>query len=185
MAELGGKFGRKRICGIAKGSDEDQRFFAMSNRGALASCTQKQIMDLLRSLETGRLVEQSRGEYPTLKLTRAGKDICGGRAEVDPDLLRILPTRKAKRPNNKGRNASPVGSLPSDPLVAESLRSLRTELARENAVPAYVIFSNRTLDELSALKPTSLDKLTGVHGIGPSRVEKYGEAIVAAINSSL
>lgn len=185
VGELDGRFGRKRIAGIAKGSDDDERFFAMRNRGALSDCTQKRILDLLRSLENGRLVEQTRSEYPTLKLSRPGKKIVSGRAELDPELLRLLPTKTTKRSTSKRRSAGQSASnLPGDPRVAESLRSLRSDLAREHSVPAYVIFSNRTLDELSALKPTTLDKLNGVHGIGPSRVEKYGDAIVAVISES-
>ncbi len=189
IGELDGRFGRKRITGIAKGSDDDERFFGMRNRGALSDCTQKRILDLLRSLEAGRLIEQSRSEYPTLKLARSGKDIVAGRAEIDPELLRLLPSSKRAKPAKRGTTrkagAQTMSDLKTDPQVAESLRSLRSELARENAVPAYVIFSNRTLDELSALKPTTLDKLTGIHGIGPSRVEKYGDAIVAAISASI
>ncbi len=177
IAEINGRFGRKRIAAIAKGSDDDERFFGMTHRGALSKSTQKSILDVLRSLESGRLIEQSRGDYPTLGLTRHGKDVVGGRADLDPEILRMLPSGKGKRAKTKAKAASGSG----DPKIANSLRSLRSDLAREHAVPAYVIFSNRTLDELSAIAPKSLDALTSVHGIGPSRVEKYGEAIVEAI----
>ncbi len=187
VAELDGRFGRKRIASIANGSDDDERFYGMSHRGALRGTSQKAILDLLRCLEAGSLVEQTRGEYPTIKLSRTGKKIVRGQAAIDPELLRLHPagTSKAAASKRRKRNtASAALGADADPQVADKLRSLRSSLAQEHSVPAYVIFSNRTLDELSIIKPKSREELDGVHGIGPSRIDKYGDAIIALILSS-
>jgi ATP-dependent DNA helicase RecQ len=186
VGELDGRFGRKRIAAIANGSDDDERFYGMAKRGMLSGTSQKAILDLLRSLEAGSLVEQARGDYPTIKLTRSGKKIVKGQAAIDPDLLRLLPggTSKASASKRRARStASPILVGDADPQVADRLRTLRSDLAREHSVPAYVIFSNRTLDELAIRKPRSLDELDGVHGIGPSRIDKYGDAIIALITA--
>ncbi len=178
VSEIDGRFGRKRIAGIANGSDDDERFYGMSSRGLLSGTSQKDVLDLLRALEAAALLEQSRGDYPTIKLTRTGKKVVNGRAELDPDLLRLIPS--SSRKSSKARKSvAPQGS--ADPGATERLRKLRTSLAKEHSVPSYVIFSNRTLEELAILQPTSLDGLGEVHGIGPSRVEKYGEDIIAAL----
>ncbi len=181
VGELQGRFGRKRIAQVANGSDDDERFYGLESRGSLSGTTQKDILDLLRSLEAGALVEQSRGEYPTIKLTRTGKQIVRGQAELDPEVLRLIPS--SARKSRASKKATPVQGN-ADPVATEKLRELRTTLAKEQGVPSYVIFSNRTLEELAILRPTSLERLTDVHGIGPSRVEKYGDAIIAALGQS-
>ncbi len=190
VGELDGRFGRRRIASIANGSDDDERFYGMANRGALSGTSQKALLDLLRSLEAGSLLQQSGGEYPTIKLSRSGKKIVRGQATIDPELLRLLPSStasKSKSAASKRRSrssASPLLEGAADPVVADRLRTLRSDLAREHSVPAYVVFSNRTLDELAILKPKSRDELDGVHGIGPSRIDKYGDAIIALIAAS-
>jgi len=183
VAEIDGRFGRKRIAGIANGSDDDERFYGMSSRGSLSGTSQKDILDLLRALEASALLEQSRGEYPTIKLTRTGKAIVSGKATLDPELLRLIPSSSRKSRTTKGttrKSAAPSGN--ADPGATERLRHLRSALAKEHSVPSYVIFSNRTLEELATVRPTSLDSLGEVHGIGPSRVEKYGDDIIAALS---
>ncbi len=177
VGQLDGRLGRKRIVAIANGSDDDERFYDMTQRGALAGSSQKDLMDLLRSMEAARLVEQSQGEYPTIKLTSTGKRIVRGKAQLDLSLLRLMPSKKARsRPASR---SAPSGDV--DRVLADKLRQLRSTLAQERSVPAYVIFSNRTLDELAIAKPRSLRELAGIHGIGPSRVESYGDEIIATI----
>lgn len=177
VGALDGRLGRKRLVCIAIGSDDDERFYELPSRGSLAGSSQKELMDLLRAMEAGRLVEQSRGDYPTIKLSATGKRIVRGKAELDLSLLRLMPSGKkaARAPARKG----PTGDV--DANVAERLRKLRSTLAQERSVPAYVIFSNRTLDELAIAKPTSLAALGDIHGIGPSRIDSYGDDIIAAI----
>jgi ATP-dependent DNA helicase RecQ len=187
VGELDGRFGRKRIACIANGSDDDERFYGMAKRGALSGTSQKALLDLLRSLEAGSLVQQSGGEYPTIKLSRTGKKIVRGQAAIDPELLRLLPSGNGKSSAGKRRSKSVSKSAlegTADLEVADKLRTLRSDLAREHSVPAYVVFSNRTLDELATIKPKSRDELDGVHGIGPSRIDKYGDAIIALITAT-
>lgn len=175
IGELDGRLGRKRIVCIANGSDDDERFYEVRHRASLAGSSQKELMDLLRAMEAGRLVEQSRGDYPTIKLSATGKRIVRGKAQLDVSLLRLMPAKKTRaRPPTQKR---PEGEV--DAAVAEKLRTLRSALAQERSVPAYVIFSNRTLEELAIAKPRSLEELAGIHGIGPSRVDSYGDSIIA------
>ena len=56
----------------------------------------------------------------------------------------------------------------------EKLRALRKELAEERGVPAYVVFSDATLAEMAALKPRTLGELSGISGIGPTKLSRYG-----------
>ncbi len=64
----------------------------------------------------------------------------------------------------------------------EALRRWRTEAAREHGVPAYVIFHDATLAELARTAPGSLSAMEGIPGIGASKLERYGQAIVDTLS---
>lgn len=69
----------------------------------------------------------------------------------------------------------------ADPELAAELRVLRSQLARDGKVPAYVVFPDRTLAALAAEAPRTRESLAALHGMGPSRVERYGEQLLALI----
>jgi ATP-dependent DNA helicase RecQ len=72
----------------------------------------------------------------------------------------------------------------AQPALVAALRELRTSLARAAKVPAYVIFPDRTLVEMAVRRPGSLDALSGVRGVGPTKLERYGAQILAVIRES-
>jgi ATP-dependent DNA helicase RecQ len=71
--------------------------------------------------------------------------------------------------------------ITANPEVFEALRSWRMEIAREHAVPAYTVFHDSTLRELARTLPKSLDDLRGITGIGATKLERYGEALVGVV----
>ena len=68
-----------------------------------------------------------------------------------------------------------------DSAAVERLRAMRSRLASARAVPAYVVFSNKTLEAIARAQPRSAGELSAVPGIGPSRLEAFGDEILAAI----
>jgi ATP-dependent DNA helicase RecQ len=70
------------------------------------------------------------------------------------------------------------------PALVAALRELRTSLAKAAKVPAYCIFADRTLAEMAVRRPGSLDALSGVRGVGPAKLERYGEKILAVIRET-
>src|SRR3954466_8639016 len=87
----------------------------------------------------------------------------------------VLPPKRARR-TRRDRAANPEG----DPLF-EALRARRRDLAKEAGVPPYVIFHDSTLREMAELKPTSLNALSRVAGVGAAKLDKYGAAFVQVI----
>ena len=71
-----------------------------------------------------------------------------------------------------------------DLVLIGALRTLRTTLAREEKLPAYCIFPDRTLIEMAARKPNSIAALATVRGVGPAKLEKYGELFLGAIRGA-
>jgi ATP-dependent DNA helicase RecQ len=72
---------------------------------------------------------------------------------------------------------------PADPLF-DALREARRVLAAEAGVPAYVIFHDSTLREIAAAQPASLAELARVNGVGRAKLERYGDAMLAAVASA-
>jgi len=72
-----------------------------------------------------------------------------------------------------------------DAGVLDTLKAWRREQARQQAVPPYVVFHDRTLAELAARRPSSLDDLGGISGIGAAKLERYGEALLKVLASPL
>jgi ATP-dependent DNA helicase RecQ len=70
---------------------------------------------------------------------------------------------------------------PADRDLFEALRSWRGEQAREQGVPAYIVFGDATLRALAAQRPTSLAELDGITGIGAKKREAYGDAVIGVI----
>lgn len=87
----------------------------------------------------------------------------------------VVPPKRAKRRERKG-----AAEYPHDPLF-EALRARRREIAAEAGVPPYVVFHDSTLREMAELKPTSVQALSRVGGVGAAKLEKYGAAFVEVI----
>ena len=76
--------------------------------------------------------------------------------------------------------ASERRAEPDDPLFA-ALKTWRLERARADEVPAYVVFHNATLEQIAARRPQSLLELASVPGVGPAKLERYGDEVIAAL----
>ena len=188
---LSGRFGRTRLANLANGSDDDARFLDIPERGALRGQSSRYVLDLIRSLEGGGLVDVSRDQYPVVSIASEGRKVMEGTLDLDGFGM-LLPARKTG-PKSKSRRGGSLSSkgraivvedvsgVPLDPVLVERLRALRSDLAAAKSVPAYVIFSNRTLEAIARAKPSSEDELLAVPGIGPSRLDAYGKAILAAV----
>ncbi|WP_030466632.1 DNA helicase RecQ [Lentzea aerocolonigenes] len=123
------------------------------------------------------------GEYSTLVLTESSADVLARKREVklrkDP-----TPTRSTTRTATASA-AKPKVDLPAEaaPLF-EVLREWRAQQAREQSVPAYVIFHDATLKAIAASRPTSLTELGAVSGVGQAKLTKYGDQILEVVSGS-
>jgi ATP-dependent DNA helicase RecQ len=108
-----------------------------------------------------------------------GCDRCVG-ATLGPAAAK-KSDRRGKRGPKASRQPANAASVPASPALVSELKALRATLARAEKVPAYVVYPDRTLSELAAAAPRSHAALAAVHGMGPSRIEKYGEQVLALI----
>jgi ATP-dependent DNA helicase RecQ len=117
------------------------------------------------------------GDYGTLVLTDDSAQVL---RKQRPVMLRREPERPARAP--RARKAEPAASLPADAAAAfERLRAWRAATAKEQGVPAYVIFHDATLREVAVASPSSLAELSKVSGIGETKLARYGQQLLDAL----
>ena len=79
----------------------------------------------------------------------------------------------------------PAGSgKTGDPSLIGALRAWRSEVARQRAVPAYVVLHDSTIDGIAASRPTTPGQLRNIPGIGDKKLEHYGDELIALVKSS-
>ncbi len=138
--------------------------------GSLAEWSLARIRLLLDELVTAGCLAQSPGQYPTVEVTARGLAVLDGTESV---AVSIAP------------DPALLAAPDVDPALFERLRAWRAEVARRQGVPAYVVFHDRTLKEVACRRPSDLGQLEAVPGIGRSKLDRYGNAlleILAAAN---
>jgi ATP-dependent DNA helicase RecQ len=125
------------------------------------------------------------GDYGTLALTEASSEVLAGRRQV---MLRREPERAA-RAAKPGRAAKAAGSaaaeLPAAAVpVFQQLRAWRATTAKEQGMPAYVIFHDATLRQIAAESPATLAELGKVSGVGETKLARYGQQILDTLGSA-
>ncbi|MEW2549784.1 DNA helicase RecQ [Streptomyces sp. NPDC047002] len=127
------------------------------------------------------------GEYSTLVLTPESSEVLGGQRTV---TLRKEPERAAKAgrsgggSGSGGRGRAAAVDLPQEAAeVFETLRAWRAATAKEQGVPAYVIFHDATLREIALAKPSTLGALSGINGVGENKLAKYGQSILDTLGA--
>jgi DNA helicase-2/ATP-dependent DNA helicase PcrA len=81
--------------------------------------------------------------------------------------------------------AVPVAAEVEDPVLFDALAAWRKQRARADAVPAYVVFHNSTLAAIAGAKPRSIHELARVPGIGPAKLDRYGEELLAVVGQAV
>ncbi|GGO69010.1 DNA helicase RecQ [Nonomuraea cavernae] len=131
-------------------------------------------------LAQGLLAVES--DYGALVLTDASADVLRGERQV---RLRRDAQRPARAKSSGGAGARPVVELPEEAApVFERLRAWRAATAKEQGVPAYVIFHDATLREIATASPASLADLGRISGVGENKLAKYGEQVLETLASS-
>lgn len=154
---------------------------SLSVYGIGAERTEQEWRAILRQAIALGLVTVDHEVYSSLKLTDAARPVLKGGQQVQ--LRQYQKPVKPKRAPGSSAKAHPGMELSkSEQAIFEKLRWWRVETARSHGVPAYVIFVDATLREIAKVKPSSIDNLRGVTGVGEKKLVSYGDEIVAIIN---
>ena len=155
------------------------------------------------TLVTAGWIEFSTGDRPVVRLTEAGRAVM--KAERSPRVLLPPRGRLAAATDARGRRRvraaasaavepgggtaraiSPAYStdIGEDELF-DALRRHRLDLSRSLGAPPYVVASDRTLRELATFRPRTLRELEGIYGIGPSKLDRFGQGFLDVIARTL
>ncbi|TAN31426.1 ATP-dependent DNA helicase RecQ [bacterium] len=131
--------------------------------GSMSEWSPAWIRRLLEELVAAGCLAQSSGQYPMVGLTERGRAILGGLETIEVAIEQDHQAALSPGP---------------DPVLFQRLRAWRAEVARRQGVPAYVVFHDRTLSELAARRPADLVAMGTLPGIGRSKLERYGAAVL-------
>ncbi|MFA6002114.1 MAG: ATP-dependent DNA helicase RecQ [Thermoleophilia bacterium] len=205
VARISGRFGIQAAAGLLRGDSSDERLSwsgldQSPTFGALGERSQEWLLKLLRRCVTAGLVDFTGGNRPLVVLTEEGRAVMRGERPVrmllppDRDSGMDLSASKAGAKGRPGKTAAGEArraAAAADDLklgeearlVFDALRLHRLELARAEAVPPYVIASDRTLRDIARLRPRTLAELEVAHGIGPARAERYGAGFLEVVSA--
>lgn len=128
-------------------------------------------------------LDTTEDEYSIVKLTEKSRSVSAGKEQIvmklpkDSDLERIAKTSR-KEKNGSGKSAGRNS-------LFERLRFLRSQIAREEGIPPYIVFSDKTLEHMSVMRPANKNEMLNVTGVGEYKFEKYGQRFLSLIQEDV
>ncbi|MGN4125283.1 DNA helicase RecQ [Lysinibacillus sphaericus] len=169
VVRMGQKFGKTMVAQVLIGSKNQKvlefGFTRLSTYGILKGHSSKEVSNFIEFLIAEGLLAVKHGTFPTIYVSEEGKAVLLGEHQV------------------MRKEAVTVRKLAENDPLFEHLRLLRKEIADEESVPPFVVFSDKTLRELCDKKPTALEGLRKVSGIGEVKFEKYGKRFFDALQT--
>ena len=181
MARTGQRFGAAHVVDIVTGADtqkiRDFQHDLLPTYGAGSEHKKPHWRRVIDNLVAQGCVGHTDSQFPGLMITAKGVEVLYGRQE-----FHILKSAEPKKARTRKRSAAPVDVVENfDGALFEKLRSLRTELARAQNVPPYIVFSDRALREMARDCPTSHDQMREITGVGEKKLDRYGEQFMSVI----
>lgn len=169
VIRMGQKFGKAMTAQVLTGSRNkkvlDFGFDKLSTYGILKHQNAKEVSNLIEFMISQELLAVEQGSFPTIYVPDGGRDV-------------LLGKRKVLR-----KGAVVTKRIASNDPLFEELRVVRKSLADKAGVPPFVIFSDKSLQDMVARRPKNESEFLEVTGVGANKLEKYGEAFLEAIHS--
>jgi ATP-dependent DNA helicase RecQ len=181
----GQRFGTGHIVDVLMGKDSEKVMTNghqnLSTFGIGSDRSRTQWQSIARQLVVQEFLFSDSSRFGALVLTQKSGPLLGGELNL---FLREDPASPARLAGTRrSGSASKVDVGEEEMPLWEALRSCRKRLADENGVPPYVVFHDKTLKELMALRPATLDEMLQVAGIGLTKAQRYGEAFLDVLRA--
>ncbi|AVV98424.1 DNA helicase RecQ [Lactiplantibacillus plantarum] len=171
VVRLHSRFGKGVVAQVLTGANNqrvrESNLNTLSTYGLMSGQRQKSVVELIDFLTASGYLQSVGGQYPTLTVSASGVAVLKGTTTVH---------RKTAQKVQQ--------TVPENSALFEQLRTLRRQLAEEQGVPPFVIFSDRTLHSMCDLMPEDDAAFLTVKGVGASKLEKYGETFMATIRAA-
>ncbi len=183
IARTGQRFGASHVTDVLRGADTEKvRKFghnSLSTYGIGADRSKQAWRSIIRQLVAKGMIEVDITGYGSLTLDESCRPVLLGKREVEfrhePDPVPSSPTKTSKR------NDVPESGEERD--LFEALRDLRMELSKDQGVPPYVVFGDKTLLAMVEHRPSTLDEFRQLHGVGDVKRKRYGESFLEVIST--
>ncbi|TYT23078.1 DNA helicase RecQ [Luteimonas viscosa] len=179
----GQRFGAAHLIDVLRGGDGERvRQFGHDRLGVHGIGTEldaRTWRGVFRQLVAHGLLEVDAEGHGGLRLAEASRAVLRGE---QPVMLRKPVARRARAGTTRGEAVADLA--PADVAAFEALRELRARLAREQNVPAYVVFHDSTLRAIARERPTDRDALGRVEGIGAAKLERYADAVLEVLRDA-
>jgi ATP-dependent DNA helicase RecQ len=186
VARVGQRFGATHITAVLRGQSSEavvtRGHAELSTFGLLSGASIQEIRGYIEQLSAAGLLRQTGDVYPVLALSPLGTALLKDEAAC-PELS-LARQRAPRRDGVRTRSKAEAESWQDvDRDLFDRLRDVRLRIARARGVPPYVIFHDATLRDMARVKPTSIEALLGVRGVGACKAENLGEQFLDAIRS--
>ncbi len=173
------RFGITMLVDVLRGSKNERLIEMGFDKLSTYNISEKSVTELRAIidflLEKGYLV-QSEEQYKVIMLTKKSADVLKGRVKLVTKII-----KDKEKTKNKPKKSNDV----ENEELFELLREYRMKIAKIENVPAYVIFSDKTLIEMSNKAPETLSEFHKISGVGQTKLERYGERFLKVINEYL
>lgn len=184
VAETRGRYGLTIVLGTLMGAKRarlrELRTEQYKSYGALSGHSEAELRTLISQMTEMGYLYQTQEKYSVLKL--------GNITPLKDENIRvIMRTYEEKEPDKKKKIQKTVRKRSTDALTSagydlfEVLRKLRLEIAKEESMPPYIIFSDKTLIDMCVKKPSDEEEMLNVSGVGANKLKKYGQRFLEEI----
>ena len=184
IVRTGARFGTEHLTNVLLGDSTEavEKFGHQSlpTFGVGKEFERQEWRAIFRQLHGAGIIALDITGYGAWTVTDAGRRVLKGAEKVTLRKDTLKPaTRKAARAALNAAALADGGS--GDTALFEALKRRRSELAKEQGVPAYVVFADKTLIDMARRKPTNTAELGAVHGVGTAKLRQYGEVFLDTI----
>lgn len=188
VARMNGRFGLGRVTLVLVGSRSKEVFDAqldeLSTYGLLKEFGYDFTLELMRRLVATGCIEVTTDQYPKAALTELGRQVMLAKTPLDIELPPFEKPKSATRKAAAATVAVAEEEAPYDAAIFEALRQWRRDVAGKLGIPAYLVYPDATLKELSRQKPQTHAALLEVRGIGPAKARQFGAETLAVIREA-
>jgi ATP-dependent DNA helicase RecQ len=185
VQQSGERFGASHLVDILRGADTEKirnaRHDGLPVYGAGRTSSKDEWRGRIRQLVAAGCLDLDIAGHGGLSLSERGRELLTG--NVNFQFQKMLPQKKAtKKQKRRDEVLSDLSGRDVDLL--DVLKELRRGLAQERNVPAYVIFADRSLEDMARQRPHDLESFADIHGVGAAKLKKFAEPFLAAISGA-
>ena len=185
----GQRYGINVILDTVRGAETEKlRQYRMTENpcfGSLSRVPAYRLRQIMNHLLLNGYLETTDSSYSVVKLTERSEDVLGGAETVTMKMAKEPERRPAKTREEKKKKAVLASGLrEGDEPMFEKLRSLRAAIAREEKVPPYIVFSDKTLVHMCIVRPSDKAEMLTVTGVGEFKYQKYGERFLECVREA-